>query len=145
MTTGRLGGLFILNAAFLGLLLAPGFAAAEETSFEITMDGGSSGDPDGEAEGTLTIDSDSGTVRWDFTYSGIAEPTAMHIHQGAAGSSGGVVVPLNVEMSEPGRLMGSTTAEPDVVEAILASPENYYVNIHNAEHRPGAVRGQLEE
>ena len=30
-----------------------------------------------------------------------------------------------------------------VVADILAHPENYYVNVHNAEHPGGAIRGQL--
>ena len=42
-----------------------------------------------------------------------------------------------------GNLVGLTNAPAEVVQAILASPSSYYVNIHNAEHRGGAVRGQL--
>jgi hypothetical protein len=29
-------------------------------------------------------------------------------------------------------------------QEILANPEDFYVNVHNAEHPSGAVRGQLE-
>ena len=68
----------------------------------------------------------------------------MHIHSGAAGEGGGVLVPLNVEMGgEAGILVGSTTSDAASVMAILASPSDYYVNIHNADFRPGAIRGQL--
>lgn len=145
MTTRRQGGLSVFAAACAGLLLACGQAAGEETVFDISMSGGNGGDPDGSAQGTLTIDSTSGEIRWELSYSGIDEPTAMHIHQGAAGESGGVVVPLTVETSGPGRLAGSTTAEQGVIAEILAAPDRYYVNVHNAEHRPGAIRGQLAD
>jgi hypothetical protein len=130
-----------LTALTLLALLLPGLGAAEATTFDIEMSGAA---PDGSASGTLTLDSETGEITWEFEYSGIATPTAMHIHQGAAGASGGVVVPLSVE-GEDGKLTGSTSADPETVQTILASPADYYVNIHNADHPPGAVRGQLAD
>src|SRR5690606_34235523 len=100
---------------------------------------------DGAGEGTLTIDDETNQVSWDFGVSNIGEPTAMHIHEGGAGESGGVVVPLTVEKDEDGRLVGLASADAEAVQAILAAPSNYYVNVHTGEHRGGAVRGQLEE
>jgi hypothetical protein len=32
-----------------------------------------------------------------------------------------------------------------VVKDIVANPGNYYLNVHNAEFPPGAVRGQLSK
>jgi hypothetical protein len=130
------------------LFWLPSQGSAETTTFQITMSGGQEvpgpGDADGQASGTLTIDDATGEISWSFTYSNIAEPAAMHIHTGAAGEGGGVLVPLNVDTSGgAGTLIGSTTAEADSISAILASPSDYYVNIHNADFRPGAIRGQL--
>ena len=122
-------------------LVAAGAAAADETSFDIALAG--SGDPDGSGEGAVTIDSETNQVSWEIRYSNIDEPTAMHIHEGAAGESGGVAVALTVEKDTEGNLVGLTNAPAEVVQSILAAPSNYYVNIHNAEHRGGAVRGQL--
>lgn len=133
----------VLGAASFGLLLPLGFAAAEEISFDVSLS--SPGDSDGQGEGTVTIDSATNQVSWDLSYSNIAEPSAMHIHEGAAGQSGGVVVPLTVGTDQEGNLVGLTNAPAEVVEAILASPGNYYVNIHNPEHPRGAIRGQLGE
>jgi len=137
--------LSILAATSLGLLLPAGFAAAEEISFDLSLSGAGSGDPEGEAEGTVTVDSDTNQISWDLSHSNIAAPTAMHIHEGAAGQSGGVVVPLTVDTDQEGNLVGLTRASPEVVDAILAAPENYYLNIHNEEHPRGAIRGQLGE
>ena len=139
----RIGGV-----ALFGLFLLPLQSSGEVTTFELSLSGGQEvpgpGDEDGQASGTLSIDDATGEISWNFTYSNIAAPAAMHIHSGAMGEGGGVVVPLNVEMGgEEGTLAGSTTGDADSVTAILASPSDYYVNIHNADFRPGAIRGQL--
>ena len=140
----------ICSAALLGLILLSLPTIAEVTTFQVNMSGDQAvpgpGDEDGQASGTLTIDDATGEISWNFTYSNIAAPAAMHIHTGAAGGMGGVAVPLNVETTGgDGTLVGSTTAEADTVSAILASPSGHYVNIHNADFRPGAIRGQLED
>src|SRR5690606_2985956 len=131
--------------AALALSLPAAMAYAEETSFDISLSGSAGGDPDGAGQGTVTIDSETNQISWELSYSNIAEPSAMHIHEGAAGQSGGVVVPLTVEKDSEGNLVGLTNAPAEAVQAILASPANYYVNIHNSEHRGGALRGQLRD
>lgn len=68
-------------------------------------------------------------------------PTAAHIHTGAAGATGGVVVALGDSFAR----RGCTTATKEQIEAILASPRSYYVNVHNASYPGGAVRGQLKK
>jgi hypothetical protein len=138
-----------LLLALMAALLPPSSSSAEERTFNLELNGQKEvpgpGDQDGEASGTLTIDDVTGAVSWDFKYAGIAVPSAMHIHMGAPGESGGIVVSLDVETAGgEGTLIGSTTAEAEVLAAILASPASYYVNIHNAEFAGGAVRGQLE-
>jgi hypothetical protein len=40
-------------------------------------------------------------------------------------------------------MSGCVEAARDVITQIQASPENYYVNVHNDEFAPGAIRGQL--
>jgi len=132
----------------VAVLLIPLPLMAEVTNFDVSMSGDQEvpgpGDEDGQASGTLSIDDVAGTISWNFSYSGIAAPAAMHIHTGASGEGGGVVVPLNVETSGgEGTLIGSVTVEADAIASILASPESFYVNVHNADFRPGAIRGQL--
>ena len=34
--------------------------------------------------------------------------------------------------------------EPDLLKKIIATPGDYYVNVHNNEFKGGAIRGQLQ-
>ncbi len=144
----RLNLITIGTVALFGLFLLPLQSSGEVITFQLSISGDQEvpgpGDEDGQASGTLSIDDATNLISWSFTYSNIANPAAMHIHTGAAGVGGGVFVPLNVDTSgEAGTLIGSTTGDAANVMAILASPSDYYVNIHNADFRPGAIRGQL--
>ena len=74
------------------------------------------------------------------------KPTKAHIHQGAKGASGPVVVDL-MPAFEPGeaaftsKTCVDTTA--DIAAKLIADPAGYYVNIHSAGFPDGAMRGQL--
>ena len=102
-----------------------------------------SGDPDGSGTATITLNHGQGEVCWEITVSGIAPTFAAHIHAAPAGVPGGVVVPLSPPTS--GSSSGCTTADPDLIKAIIQNPEQYYVNVHNADFPGGALRGQLSK
>ena len=70
-----------------------------------------------------------------------ATPTVSHIHTGAAGVAGGVLVPFGATFARS----GCTTATKEIINAILANPSGYYVNVHNASYPGGAIRGQLKK
>ena len=131
-----------LLAGVLLLIAEP--AAAELSYYKLQLSGAGGGDPDGSAHGTLSIDSETGRIVWGLYYEGIGAPTAMHIHRGAGGESGGVIVPLNVESKlGDGALTGTVTADMAAVQEILAAPEAFYLNIHTGDFRGGALRAQL--
>jgi hypothetical protein len=84
----------------------------------------------------------SSVVCWRFAHlHGFTNPTFAHIHIGAKGRSGNIVVPL----STGPRLhhQGCATVSGNVVRSIERSPQAYYVNIHSAQYPSGAVRAQL--
>ena len=69
----------------------------------------------------------------------IGKPTMAHIHRGAAGVVGPVRVPFKTPTN--GQSAGCVTTT--LATRILANPQNWYVNVHNARFPGGAIRGQL--
>jgi hypothetical protein len=133
-------------ALFAALALA-GVVMAKEVTLSTTLAGGATetppGDPDGSGTASVTIDPDSGKVCWNISVSNIADATQSHIHVGAAGVSGDVVVPLDVD-GFSGSTQGCVEGQDKALLAkIIANPAGYYVNVHTADYKPGAVRGQL--
>jgi hypothetical protein len=138
-------------AATTGLLAALALAApvlAAETVLTADLagvtEGENPGDPDGSGSATITIDPAAGTACWELTAEGINPVTQSHIHVGAAGESGDVVVPLDVDGFE-GSSEGCIEPMEDaaVLQAIVDDPAGYYVNLHTDDFPAGAIRGQL--
>jgi hypothetical protein len=117
-------------------------------------------DPDGSGAAAVTFDitdplnnTGGATVCWDLSYKGIAQPTAAHIHRGAAGSAGPVVVPFTPFTSlgatsgtgcaTVGLAAGEIVGGGVLATQIVANPAGFYVNVHNADYPLGAIRGQL--
>jgi CHRD domain len=103
------------------------------------------GDADGTSNATVQVGRTQ--VHFVLTWSAIGPPTAGHIHVGAVGVSGAVVVPFFAAPSGiPSTLTGVAGVAPattDVTAAIIRTPANYYTNLHNAEFPGGVIRGQL--
>lgn len=99
------------------------------------------GDTDGTGTATISLNPAAGEVCYTISVANIAAATAAHIHTGAAGVAGPVLVGLAPPAS--GTISGCTSASPATVQGIAANPGGFYVNVHNAEFPNGAVRGQL--
>jgi hypothetical protein len=101
------------------------------------------GDADGTGTATITLNPGQGQVCFELTVANIAPATAAHIHRAPVGVAGPIVVGLTPPTS--GSSTGCVTADRELVKAILQNPSEYYVNVHNAEFGPGAIRGQLSK
>jgi hypothetical protein len=123
----------VANAADGGRPLTTTLSGAEEAP--------GPGDPDGTGFAGLTINPGLRQVCFWLEVSGIAPATAAHIHIGAAGVPGPVVVPLAPPTT--GRSQGCVDVTRELAKAIIQDPSAYYVNVHNDDFQPGAVRGQL--
>jgi hypothetical protein len=107
------------------------------------------GDPNGRGEAyVFGIDGDPNTLCYVLTVDKIDPATAAHIHKGAEGTNGPVVVNLAapgdgnaadcLTEGEEGKFVGDQT-----VAEILSDPGSFYVNVHNDPYPGGAIRGQL--
>lgn len=102
------------------------------------------GDPNGTGTAMVTLNTDTGEVTFDVSYSNIKLPAAAaHIHRGAAGVAGPVVLPFWAEPQNTTTVRGTSTADVALVKEIAANPAGFYVNVHNADYPKGAIRGQL--
>ncbi len=102
------------------------------------------GDDDGTGAATVSIamiDDTTAEVCWDLAYSNIDAPTGAHIHEGAAGVAGPVVVDFGTPGATSHTGCADVTAE--LADEIVADPAGYYVNVHNEAFPAGAIRGQL--
>jgi CHRD domain len=99
------------------------------------------GDPNGFGTATIALFPSSGKICYVLTAFRIAPANAAHIHVGAAGVAGDVVVELRPPTF--GISGGCTSADPELVGEIAANPSEYYVNVHNVPYPDGAIRGQL--
>jgi hypothetical protein len=77
--------------------------------------------------------------------------TGAHIHPGAAGTTGGVIVNTGLANGEVVLSNGAgginkasvTITDPAVAQAIINTPSAYYFNVHTSLNSGGAARGQL--
>ena len=121
-------------------LSAPLAGANDPATRTTTLSGAEevpAGDPDGTGSASIEIRPKEGRICWAIKFSKISAPSAAHIHIAAKGANGPPVLPL----SPIGK--GCAKAEPELIKALLADPNGYYVNVHTAEHPEGAIRGQL--
>lgn len=137
------------NAGHLNALLEAELTGRQEVPAMPTPVRTNIGDKNGRGEAyVFGIDGDATTLCYVLTVRGIETASAAHIHEGARGVNGPIVANLGapgdgnaadcLTDGEAGKFpTGETVAE------ILATPSDYYVNVHNTAFPSGAIRGQL--
>lgn len=102
------------------------------------------GDPDGKGQAKIFLKMEDHQVCWRIKVKDITLPAAAaHIHVGAAGVAGPVVVTLSPPNAD-GVSSGCTTVSHELHMNLHMHPEQYYVNVHNSAFPAGALRGQLK-
>jgi len=92
----------------------------------------------GDADFTIGKD---GSVKGCVTTTGV-QGTAAHIHQGAKGQNGGVIVPL--ARSGDNKFCAADGAKLTEAQLSAFKAGNTYVNVHSAQHKGGEIRAQLQ-
>jgi hypothetical protein len=155
MTVRRLVGAVAASALLTGsaLLSTGGLALASTTAGTVMLSASGTGaeevPPGSGEEGARVTGSfqltPAGAMTYTVRITGNSEPvTAGHIHRGAAGVNGDVVVPLDTAAIVSG---SSATAQvdPALAAEIIANPSGFYLNTHSPSFAPpaGNARGQL--
>lgn len=145
--------ILMLTAVAGASLVLAGCATVEEAAVEAVADtyhadltgakevGG--GDPDGSAKAEISVSDRLNQVCWDVKdVRNIGAVTGAHIHKGAVGVNGPVVVMLT--KSNEGSWKGCADRGGEwTQDMIKANYSGFYVNLHTAEYPNGAIRGQL--
>jgi len=92
----------------------------------------------GSGSGTIRVE-DDGTVSGSITTKDVAG-TMAHIHRGAKGTNGPVIVPLD-KNGDTYTVPAGRKLTPEQIKDLKAG--NLYVNVHTAKNKGGEVRGQL--
>ena len=136
------------------------FAAQMSSSNEVPPVSNAEAGATGDATITITPTRDAnnaitgGSVTMAFTVRGLTSASAItlaHIHSGAAGVNGPVVVNTNISPASAiatpvGSASFEVTVQGDatVINNIVANPAGFYFNVHTALSPGGVVRGQLQ-
>jgi hypothetical protein len=96
----------------------------------------------------------SASIDFDASFSGFPAGTTLtgaHIHPGAAGTTGGILVSTAIAAGEVTMPAGSGTLSKksltltvEQANGLIANPAGFYFNIHTALNPGGAARGQLK-
>ncbi|MDB3935271.1 CHRD domain-containing protein [Granulosicoccus sp.] len=102
------------------------------------------GADDASGTGEFTVDTETGAISGGVTVSGTTgEPTMAHIHQGAVGEAGDILIAL--EPNSEGSTVWIVPEGAALDEAGIAAFEegNLYVNVHTDANPTGELRAQL--
>lgn len=110
------------------------------------------GDPDGSGWAEVSLRPQAGTVCYRIKVRKLDAVTAAHIHVGAVGVNGAIVIDFAILTADKKVWENSIVYKDSIsgiasslLTSIKANPTGYYVNVHSTAFPGGAIRGQLRK
>jgi len=143
---GRVAPILVIGVLFF---LALGYETAHGQTFQISvpMSGAEEVPPvatPATGLGNLSVNTATGAISGTVSFSGLSSPaTAGHIHLGAAGLNGAVIIPLigGVGVTAGTMILPGAVLLPDQLAALTSN--GLYINIHTSINLNGEIRGQI--
>ena len=135
----------LVLAAAATLIIALGWTigmAASAQGLKVSLSGDQQVPPvstSASGNGTITVSPDK-SVSGSITISGM-DATAAHIHEGAAGKTGPVIIPLSKGSDDTWCLPAGAKLTDAQYKSYLAGGS--LLNVHSAAHKGGEIRAQL--
>ena len=134
------GALLVVGAALAGATTTYSYRATLSSKSEVPAPN-APGKAAGVFTATVTDKKGKASIRWTLTFRRLSgKAVAAHIHKGAAGVAGPVVVPLCGPCRNGQN--ARQAIDHDLAEALEKG--GYYVNVHTAKNQGGEIRGQLQ-
>jgi len=145
MKVSRNGLLRTLCLATAAWLTTTSGAHAQSVTSSVGLDGAQESPPvatTATASATVTLDPTTLEISVSGTYSGLSSTqTLAHIHEGAFGVPGGILVTLSGTGGTSGTFSGTGVLTPAQRTTMLAG--GLYLNVHSTNHPSGEIRGQI--
>ena len=135
----------VIGSAFIStpVLAATSYPVKLKVAATGANESAGKGSPKGTASANFIVSVSRGTFCYNIRSKGLSGINGVHIHKGAAGVDGPVVVVMNFKrFNKPGN--ACVKESPAILSAIARSPAAYYFNLHTPAFPAGAVRGQLK-
>src|SRR5699024_7598866 len=118
----------------------PGSEAAEEQTYEASLDGSNEvPEVETDAEGSVTVTLKGDSIHVEGQFSGLSSQyAASHIHKGAEGENGDPIITLKPDVNSDkisGSWDASYTLNEEQISALKA--DSLYVNVHSADYKSG--------
>jgi hypothetical protein len=158
----RAHGRWLLAAGVLSLIAVVPTAVSAQTvptQWAAALTGANEVPPtNSTATGTFaaSFDAATTTVTWTLSVPSLTGITAAHLHTGAAGTNGGIVVNLYVPPSGTPPVntlnLSGTARASDLIGSLAGNPAGFaaqllagtiYVNVHTSANPGGEIRGQV--
>ena len=126
-----------------GVLIASYPLSARAEDVKVMLSGGQEVPPvssSGAGTGAITVGEDN-SVSGSVKTTGV-NGTMAHIHNGAAGKNGPVIIPLTKDGDGTWTVPSGAKLTDAQYAAFKAG--DLYVNVHSAQHQSGEIRGQLK-